>query len=413
MELWATGSKPVSGSRGRPSMEPSAGLCRRMVSPLDPTMFYRHAYDPAKKADAVRVGSQVSFPDIPQRDSPFSYYDSGSTKMQADPVVLPAAEEYISNKRPRLDNTEISRDDAEAAAYPGAIAGNPFSTPHFRLSVGTGKRAQEQPSEALGCSCGEPAPQGSDDEFGDDISFQELLGGDFSLLVHDPSQLRAAQLPHLTFEQRPASSQRSPQAPSPSNPADVLLDRALTSRDRIQQIGSQMRRSAAAKIARFSIPTHSSSHAVLNLQHADGLKEDQGHDRECVSDYSSAPAASGTDFLNTRSSCQDSSRTHPGSRRHHQSCASPVSKNEVSSPLSNSSMAFPTANTTTNRYCTQNGVECSSARRDMSHNTTRLPHSATVSHPLPQNTLRTWSAYTANTELLQAVEKRNHDLAEL
>ncbi|KAF9572204.1 hypothetical protein EC968_010141 [Mortierella alpina] len=308
MELWAQGSKPLSGSRGRSFMEPTSRLGKRTASHLDPAMFYQHTYDPVRKADALTFDSKGSHTLQSEKSaSALSYNDPRSSALLVEPDMVSSAS--MSNKRPRLDGTETYLDDAEKAPFSGAISGGPFSTPHFRLSLGTNKRTREQPSEALDYS--EATAQGPDDGFGDDIAFEKLLylEGNSSPLRHVSSPPPAAQLSPKIYGSRQAFSptpphESSPPLPSsspppPLNPAHVLLDCALPSRDRIQQIGNQMRRSAAAKISRFSVPCQSPSGEVLNLKHGNGLKEVEEQDRERVSGGSSSPTVPRTAFLNT------------------------------------------------------------------------------------------------------------------
>ncbi|KAF9952393.1 hypothetical protein BGZ72_006320 [Mortierella alpina] len=324
--------------------------------------------------------------------------------------MAPVAWEPISNKRLRLDTTETSSNAAEAASRSGAIAGGPFSTPHFRMSLKASQCAREQPFEALDYSCSKPAlqVQGSDVGFGDNVGFEKLQfqEGDFSRLDRASFQSPAAQFPHKAPVQRRAPSPFPPYEPLPHEPADELPVRALTSRDKIQQIGKQIRRSAAAKITRFGVSTQPPSHTVLDLKRANGTKEHQEHDQDHGSECPTTPTVPGTAVLNTP-------YRYSWNRRQPQSPAFPVSVDEVSSPFFKSSMTIPTIDTTSDRYSAQNGTGSSSARTGMFLDATLLSHSAAVSHSTLRNTERSWSVNTASTELLQAVEKRTLGLAEL
>ncbi|CAO3565438.1 unnamed protein product [Mortierella alpina] len=422
MELWAQGSRPAYGSKSRPFTERTVRTSKRTASYLNPAMFYNHAYNPVRETDVAMLDPESSLPDIYQSEkaeSPLSYYNFGSTTMQADPVMPPAAWRSISNKRSRLDNTEACHAEAEATTTCSrAIAGGPFSTPHFRVSLGTSKRARERSPEALGLSRSGPVPQGSDGGSGPDKGLGNVLFSEASSspldrgLTHTP----ASQLLHKASDQSLDFSRTPPhEPPPPLNSEGVLLDRALSSRDRIQQIGNQMRRSAAAKIARFNIPHQPLSRTVLDSKRLSGLKEVQEQDQECASDVSSTPTVPRTKARDVSGGHQNTGSTQPWNRWQYQSYASPVLLDEISSRLSDasSSVALPIISAASYRNSVYNGAASSVARPEMSLHTARLPHTAMVSHPiLPQKMQRSWSATTTNTELFQAIKKDPCDQAQ-
>ncbi|KAG0198964.1 hypothetical protein BGX28_007687, partial [Mortierella sp. GBA30] len=256
MELWALGSKSLSGTQG-PWVGSSRRGLKRSVAFLGPKSLRYN--DPSNVARPVMEAVQTVTDDTIQNCA------MQGLRLDQDSEPLVAQRSYASalapNKKPRIDNGNTAWKVPDITVVPSENSGGAYSTPHFRMSSGMNGFGRLKPDGPVYIVSGrEPGPDLAEEGFYNSPDFEGELckhGGFLEESVmsrpdfHPPLQFPSSPLEDKSCSGACDSPPGTLDSPVSVTRENVLEGHPLTLRERIHQIGNQMRASATANIARF------------------------------------------------------------------------------------------------------------------------------------------------------------------